>query len=158
GTTSMERRQSITESYLAGSQIGFVVISCSAAVLALAALGTFVLVLDTRHVTLRQINASLALITQRLEWLQDLPEQGPGGRAAPSDSPATGGLKGGAPGGTAGGPFSCPFPLRGGVAGRPPRLSDQSGSAPLGGPRCAPPLQLGRHLMGASSGGGAPAM
>ena len=79
GTTSMERRQSITESYLAGSQIGFVVICCSAAVLALAALGTFLLVLDTRRATLRQINASLVLISQRLERLQDLREQGPGG-------------------------------------------------------------------------------
>src|SRR5215831_7051908 len=46
----------------------------------------------------------------------------------------------------------------GGVDGRPHRLSDQSGSASLGGPRCAPTLQLGRHLMGDSSGGGAPAM
>jgi hypothetical protein len=75
GTTSIERRQSITESYLAGSQIGFVVISCSAAVLALAALGTFLLVLDTRRATLRQINASLALISERLERLQELRER-----------------------------------------------------------------------------------
>jgi hypothetical protein len=88
GTTSMERRQSITESSLAGVQIGIVVISCSAAVLALAALGTFLLVLDTRRATLRQINASLALISQRLERLQILREQGPRGRAAPSDSHA----------------------------------------------------------------------
>jgi hypothetical protein len=88
GTSSMERRQSITESYLAGFQIGFVVISCSAAVLALAALGTFLLVLDTRRATLRQINASLVLISQRLERLQDLREQGLGGQAAPSESHA----------------------------------------------------------------------
>jgi hypothetical protein len=88
GTTSMERRQSITENYLAGFQIGFVAISCSAAVLALAALGTFLLVLDTRRATLRQINTSLALISERLERLQELREQGPRGRAAPSDSHA----------------------------------------------------------------------
>src|SRR6516165_5394118 len=75
GTTSMERRQSITESSLAGVQIGIVVIACSAAVLALAALGTFLLVLDTRRATLRQINASLALISQRLERLQELRER-----------------------------------------------------------------------------------
>ena len=84
----MERRQSITESSLAGFQIGIVVISCSVAVLALAALGTFLLVLDTRRATLRQINASLALISQRLERLQELREQRPGGQAAPSDSHA----------------------------------------------------------------------
>ena len=88
GTTSMERRQSITESSLAGFQIGIVVISGSVAVLALAALGTFLLVLDTRRATLRQINASLVLISQRLERLQDLREQGPGGQAAPRDSHA----------------------------------------------------------------------
>ena len=88
GTTSMERRQSITESSLAGFQIGIVVIACSVAVLALAALGTFLLVLDTRRATLRQINASLVLISQRLERLQDLREQGPGGQAAPRDSHA----------------------------------------------------------------------
>jgi hypothetical protein len=88
GTTSMERRQSITESYLAGFQIGFVVICCSAAVLALAALGTFLLVLDTRRATLRQINASLVLISERLERLQDLREQGRRGQATPRDSHA----------------------------------------------------------------------
>ena len=75
GTTSMERRQSITESSLAGFQIGIVVIACSVAVLALAALGTFLLVLDTRRATLRQINASLALISERLERLQELRER-----------------------------------------------------------------------------------
>jgi hypothetical protein len=52
-----------------------VVISCSAAVLALAALGTFLLVLDTRRATLRQINASLALISERLERLQNMRER-----------------------------------------------------------------------------------
>jgi hypothetical protein len=88
GTTSMERRQSITESYLAGSQIGFVVTSCSAAVLALAALGTFLLVLDTRRATLRQINTSLALISERLERLQELRERERPGQATPRDSHA----------------------------------------------------------------------
>ena len=75
GTTPMDRRQSITESNLAGFSIGIVVISCSAAVLALAALGTFLLVLDSRRATLRQINASLALISERLERLQELRER-----------------------------------------------------------------------------------
>jgi hypothetical protein len=86
GTTSIERRQSITESYLAGFQIGFVVISCSAAVLAVAALGTFLLVLDTRRATLRQINASLALISERLERLQELRERERPGPAPPRDA------------------------------------------------------------------------
>src|SRR5262249_24067715 len=88
GPTGMERRQTIREGSRAGSQIGIVVIACSVAVLALAALGTFLLVLDTRRAALRQINASLALISQRLERLQELREQGPRGRAAPSDSHA----------------------------------------------------------------------
>jgi hypothetical protein len=84
GTTSMTRRQSITESSLAGFQIGMIVISCSVAVLALAALGTFLLVLATRRATLRQVNASLLLISARLEQLQELrererPEQTPRG-------------------------------------------------------------------------------
>jgi hypothetical protein len=88
GTTSMERRQSITESYLAGLNIGIVVISCSAAVLALAALGTFLLVLETRRATLRQINTSLALISERLERLQELRERERPGPAPPRDAPA----------------------------------------------------------------------
>jgi hypothetical protein len=75
GTTSMSRRQSITESYLAGFQIGMVVLCCSVAVLALAALGTLLLVLDTRRATLRQLNASLLLISERLGHLQDLRER-----------------------------------------------------------------------------------
>jgi hypothetical protein len=75
GTSSMERRQSITESNLAGFSIGIVVISCSVAALALAALGTFLLVLDIRRATLRQINARLALISERLERLQELRER-----------------------------------------------------------------------------------
>jgi hypothetical protein len=88
GTRTIERRQSITESALAGFQIGIVVISCSIAVLALAALGTFLLVLDTRRATLRQINASLILISQRLEQLQDLREQPASGKEALRDSHA----------------------------------------------------------------------
>jgi hypothetical protein len=88
-TSSMERRQSITENYLAGFQIGFVVISCSAAVLALAALGTFLLVLDTRRATLRQINASLILISERLDRPQALREREPPGRMVPGDAHAS---------------------------------------------------------------------
>jgi hypothetical protein len=88
GTTSIERRQSITEGHFAGFQIGVVVISCSVAVFALAALGTFLLVLDTRRATLRQINTSLALISERLQRLQELRERDCHGQAAPSDSPA----------------------------------------------------------------------
>jgi hypothetical protein len=86
GTSSMERRQSMTESALAGFQIGVVVISCSVAVLALAALGTFLLVLDTRRATLRQINTSLALISERLERLQELRERERPGPAPGKDS------------------------------------------------------------------------
>jgi hypothetical protein len=86
GTTSPERRQSITESNLAGFTIGMCVISGSAAVLALAGLGTFLLVLDTRRATLRQINASLILISERLERLQALREREPPGRAVPGDA------------------------------------------------------------------------
>ena len=89
GTTSMERRQSITESYVAGFTIGMVVISGSAAVIALAVLGTFLLVLDTRRATLRQINASLILISERLERLQALREREPPGRVVPGDAHAS---------------------------------------------------------------------
>jgi hypothetical protein len=88
GTRPIERRQSITESYLAGLNVGIVLISCSVAVLALAALGTFLLVLDTRRATLRQINASLALISERLERLQELRERERLGPASGSDSHA----------------------------------------------------------------------
>jgi hypothetical protein len=86
GTTPMERRQSITESNLAGFSIGIAVISCSVAVLALAALGTFLLVLDTRRATLRQINTRLALISERLERLQELRERESPGPASEKDS------------------------------------------------------------------------
>jgi hypothetical protein len=87
GTTSMPRRQSITETSLAGFQIGLVVVSCSVAVLALAALGTFVLVLTTRRATLRQLNASLTLICERLEQLQELRQREGPVQAARSNSP-----------------------------------------------------------------------
>src|SRR5579883_1459244 len=86
GTTPMDRRQSITESALGGFSIGIVVISCSVAVLALAALGTFLLVLDTRRATLRQINTSLALISERLERLQELRERERRGPPSGNDS------------------------------------------------------------------------
>jgi hypothetical protein len=76
----------MTESALAGFQIGVVVISGSVAVLALAALGTFLLVLDTRRATLRQINASLATISERLERLQELRDREPPGPAPGNDS------------------------------------------------------------------------
>ena len=72
GTTSTERRQSITESALGGIHIGMVVVAGSVAVLALAGVGTFLLVHASRRATLRQINASLVLISKRLEQLQDL--------------------------------------------------------------------------------------
>jgi hypothetical protein len=88
GTRSLENRQSFQESYMAGFQAGMVVVTASAAVLALAGLGTFLLVLDTRRATLRQINASLALISQRLERLQELREHPPGGPTALSGSHA----------------------------------------------------------------------
>jgi hypothetical protein len=39
------------------------------AILALAALGTFLLVLASRRATLRQVNASLALISEQLRQL-----------------------------------------------------------------------------------------
>jgi hypothetical protein len=88
GTTSPERRQSIQEGYLAGFTIGMVVISGSIAALALAGIGTFLLVLDTRRATLRQINASLILISERLERLQALREREPPGRMVPGDAHA----------------------------------------------------------------------
>jgi hypothetical protein len=88
GTHGIERRQSITESSLEGFQIGIVVISCSVAILALAALGTFLLVLDTRRATLRQINASLALISRRLEARDDMCEPRVDGQDALYDSHA----------------------------------------------------------------------
>src|SRR5262245_57080492 len=46
----------------------------------------------------------------------------------------------------------------GGREGRPPQLSVPAGSAARCGTRCAPTLQLGRQLMGDSSGSGAPAV
>jgi hypothetical protein len=83
GTRSTEDRQSFQESYMAGFQIGMIVVACSVAVLALAGLCTFLLVLDTRRATLRQINASLTLISERLGRLQDLREQERSGQPSP---------------------------------------------------------------------------
>jgi hypothetical protein len=88
GARSLEKRQSFQEGYFAGFQVGMVVVTASVAVLALASLGTFLLVLATRRATLRQINASLVLISQRLERLQELREHPPGGPAALSGSHA----------------------------------------------------------------------
>jgi hypothetical protein len=67
GEVSPERRQGFLEGYLGGFQIGFCVTVGSVAIIALAALGTFLLVLASRRVTLRQVNASLRLISERLE-------------------------------------------------------------------------------------------
>jgi hypothetical protein len=68
----MEHRQRIQENFLFGFQIGLSLTVCSVAILALAALGTFLLVLASRRATLRQVNASLALISNRLQqWSHD---------------------------------------------------------------------------------------
>jgi hypothetical protein len=75
GTRSMEKRQDYQEGYLGGVLVGLAVITSSLAVLALASLGTFLLVLDTRRATLRQINSSLALISERLNQLGQLRER-----------------------------------------------------------------------------------
>jgi hypothetical protein len=75
GGVPMPQRQRIQENYLAGFQIGVAVTAGSVAVLALAALGTFLLVLTTRRATLRQVNASLRLIADRLRQLQELRER-----------------------------------------------------------------------------------
>ena len=69
GGVSMEQRQRIQENNLGGFQIGLSITACSVAILALAALGTFLLVLASRRATLRQVNASLALISDRLQQL-----------------------------------------------------------------------------------------
>ena len=69
GGVSMEQRQRIQENNLGGFQIGLSITVGSVAILALAALGTFLLVLASRRVTLRQVNASLALISDRLQQL-----------------------------------------------------------------------------------------
>ena len=65
----MERRQRIQENFLWGFQIGLSITTCSVAILALAALGTFLLVLASRRATLRQVNASLTLISDQLRQL-----------------------------------------------------------------------------------------
>ena len=69
GELSMERRQRLQEVFLWGFQLGLSITACSVAILALAALGTFLLVLASRRATLRQVNASLALISDRLQQL-----------------------------------------------------------------------------------------
>jgi hypothetical protein len=89
GAVSTQQWQNFQESYMAGFQIGMVVVAGSVAVLALAGLGTFLLVLDTRRATLRQINASLTLISQRLERLQALREQELRDHAVPGDTHAS---------------------------------------------------------------------
>ena len=66
GELSMERRQRLQEVFLWGFQLGLSITACSVAILALAALGTFLLVLASRRATLRQVNASLALISEQL--------------------------------------------------------------------------------------------
>jgi hypothetical protein len=69
GGLGMERRQHIQENFLGGFQLGLSVTACSVAILALAALGTFLLVLASRSATLRQVNASLTLISDQLRQL-----------------------------------------------------------------------------------------
>ena len=80
GGVSMEHRQRIQENFLFGFQIGLSVTVCSVAILALAALGTFLLVLASRRATLRQVNANLALIANRLQqWSHDDDRPSPSG-------------------------------------------------------------------------------
>ena len=69
GGVSMEQRQRIQENNLGGFQIGLSLTVGSVAILALAALGTFLLVLASRRATLRQVNASLTLISDQLRQL-----------------------------------------------------------------------------------------
>ena len=69
GGVSMEQRQRIQENNLGGFQIGLSITACSVAILALAALGTFLLVLASRRATLRQVNANLTLISDQLRQL-----------------------------------------------------------------------------------------
>jgi hypothetical protein len=69
GGMSMEQRQRIQENNLGGFQIGLSLTVGSVAILALAALGTFLLVHASRRATLNQVNASLALIANRLQQL-----------------------------------------------------------------------------------------
>jgi hypothetical protein len=86
GTRSTERRLGFQESYFAGFQIGMIVVAGSVAVFALAGLGTFLLVHASRRATLRQINASLVLISKRLEQLHELRESERTGPAISGDS------------------------------------------------------------------------
>jgi hypothetical protein len=85
GGMSMEQRQRIQENNLGGFQIGLSITVGSVAILALAALGTFLLVLTSRRATLRQVNASLALIS---EQLRQLSWDRAGARHAASTAPA----------------------------------------------------------------------
>ena len=85
GTRSIGKRQDYQEGSLGGVNIGLVVITSSVALLALAGLGTFLLVLDARRATLRQINASLTLISERLQRLQELRERESAGQPAQRD-------------------------------------------------------------------------
>jgi len=87
GGVSMEQRQRIQENNLGGFQIGLSITACSVAILALAALGTFLLVLASRRATLRQVNASLASIS---EQLRQLSRDGAGTRHATSTATAGG--------------------------------------------------------------------
>jgi hypothetical protein len=69
GGLSMEQRQRIQEDNLGGFQIGLSLTVGSVAILALAALGTFLLVHASRRATLNQVNACLALISDQLRHL-----------------------------------------------------------------------------------------
>ena len=87
GGVSMEQRQRIQENNLGGFQIGLSITACSVAILALAALGTFLLVLASRRATLRQVNASLVSIS---EQLRQLSRESAGARHAVSTATAEG--------------------------------------------------------------------
>jgi hypothetical protein len=85
GNVDPMRRQRFQEGYFGGFQIGMIITASSVAILALAALGTFLLVLTTRRATLRQVNSSLMLIAERLAQLQRARE-GTGAAYQPSTS------------------------------------------------------------------------
>jgi hypothetical protein len=87
GGVSMEERQRIQENNLGGFQIGLSLTVGSVAILALAALGTFLLVHASRRATLNQVNASLASIS---EQLRELSGDGTSSRHAGSTATAEG--------------------------------------------------------------------
>ena len=87
GGVSMEQRQRIQENNLGGFQIGLSITVGSVAILALAALGTFLLVHASRRATLNQVNASLALISDQLRQLS---RDGAGAREGASIATAQG--------------------------------------------------------------------